>query len=98
MYNAFFYSLVSKDTKEMYFSMKRQQFLINQGYAFKIVTNLLESAQPSGLKMSTEEEQLDMLAKVGAHALRVEYQAVKLYAPIGMGHSSGHVWGGACGG
>jgi hypothetical protein len=31
-YNAFFYSLVSKDTQEMYYSTKRQQFLIDQGY------------------------------------------------------------------
>ncbi|KAG5459661.1 MAG: P-loop containing nucleoside triphosphate hydrolase protein, partial [Olpidium bornovanus] len=34
-FNAFFYSLVSKDTQEMYYSTKRQQFLIDQGYAFK---------------------------------------------------------------
>ena len=34
-HNAFFYSLVSTDTEEMYFSTKRQQFLIQQGYAFK---------------------------------------------------------------
>ena len=36
-FNAFFYSLVSKDTQEMYYSTKRQQFLIDQGYAFKVV-------------------------------------------------------------
>ena len=28
----------------MYFSSKRQQFLVDQGYAFKVVTNLLDSA------------------------------------------------------
>ena len=46
-FNAFFYSLVSKDTQEMYYSTKRQQFLIDQGYAFKIITHLdgLESEQ-----------------------------------------------------
>ena len=43
-YNAFFYTLVSTDTQEMYYSTKRQQFLIDQGYAFKVVTNLLDSA------------------------------------------------------
>ena len=31
-YNAFFYSIVSKDTSEMYYSAKRQEFLIEQGY------------------------------------------------------------------
>ena len=35
-YNAFFYSLVSKDTQEMFYSTKRQQFLIDQGYSFKV--------------------------------------------------------------
>jgi DNA excision repair protein ERCC-3 len=29
-FNAFFYSLVSKDTQEMYYSSKRQGFLIDQ--------------------------------------------------------------------
>lgn len=29
-FNAFFYTLVSKDTQEMYFSAKRQRFLIDQ--------------------------------------------------------------------
>lgn len=43
-YNAFFYTLVSKDTQEMFYSTKRQQFLIDQGYSFKIVTNLLDNA------------------------------------------------------
>ncbi len=27
---------VSQDTQEMYFSTKRQQFLVDQGYAFKV--------------------------------------------------------------
>ncbi|PIA19041.1 DNA repair helicase rad25 [Coemansia reversa NRRL 1564] len=39
-FNAFFYSLVSKDTQEMLYSTKRQQFLIDQGYSFKVITQL----------------------------------------------------------
>ena len=39
-YNAFFYTLVSQDTAEMAYSRKRQRFLVNQGYAYKVVTNL----------------------------------------------------------
>ena len=35
-FNAFFYTLVSRDTQEMYYSNKRQQFLVDQGYAFKV--------------------------------------------------------------
>ena len=39
-FNAFFYSIVSKNTEEMYFSNKRHKFLIDQGYCFKVITNL----------------------------------------------------------
>lgn len=39
-YNAFFYTLVSQDTLEMSYSRKRQRFLINQGYAYKVITKL----------------------------------------------------------
>ena len=46
-FNAFFYSLVSTDTREMYFSKKREEFLINQGYAFRVITNILEHATHS---------------------------------------------------
>lgn len=35
-FNAFFYTLVSRDTQEMWYSTKRQQFLIDQGYTFKV--------------------------------------------------------------
>ena len=38
--NAFFYSLVSPDTNEVYFATKRQQFLIDQGYSFKQISQL----------------------------------------------------------
>ncbi len=44
-YNAFFYSLVSKDTQEMYYSTKRQQFLIDQGYSFKVLYPPTEQIQ-----------------------------------------------------
>ena len=44
-FNAFFYTLVSTDTQEMFYSAKRQQYLIDQGYTFKIVTNLCEKAE-----------------------------------------------------
>jgi DNA excision repair protein ERCC-3 len=40
----FFYTLVSSDTQEKLYSAKRKQYLIDQGYTFKIVTNLCERA------------------------------------------------------
>merc|ERR1711991_1181821 len=46
-FNAFFYTLVSTDTKEMFFSAKRQQYLIDQGYTFKVVQDLITRAEES---------------------------------------------------
>lgn len=39
-YNAYFYSLVSQDTQEMAYSTKRQRFLVDQGYSFKVTVDL----------------------------------------------------------
>lgn len=39
-YNAYFYSLVSQDTQEMAYSTKRQRFLVDQGYSFKVCAPL----------------------------------------------------------
>ena len=39
-FNAYFYSLVSTDTQEMYYADKRQQFLIDQGYSFQVVCEM----------------------------------------------------------
>ncbi|XP_044965793.1 general transcription and DNA repair factor IIH helicase subunit XPB1-like [Hordeum vulgare subsp. vulgare] len=63
-YNAFFYSLVSTDTQEMYYSTKRQQFLIDQGYSFKVITSLPPPEEGPNLSFHTLNEQLDLLGKV----------------------------------
>ncbi|OVA13975.1 Helicase Ercc3 [Macleaya cordata] len=63
-YNAFFYSLVSTDTQEMYYSTKRQQFLIDQGYSFKIITSLPPPDSGADLSYSSRDEQLQLLNKV----------------------------------
>ncbi|KAJ8632652.1 hypothetical protein MRB53_025988 [Persea americana] len=63
-YNAFFYSLVSTDTQEMYYSTKRQQFLIDQGYSFKIITSLPPSDSGPDLSYHRLDEQLGLLSKV----------------------------------
>ena len=47
----------------MYFSTKRQQFLIQQGYAFKIVPDLIGENDKVQLMYSTKASQLDLLAK-----------------------------------
>ncbi|KAM7525782.1 hypothetical protein LguiA_015684 [Lonicera macranthoides] len=63
-YNAFFYSLVSTDTQEMYYSTKRQQFLIDQGYSFKVITGLPPPDSGPELSYHRLEEQLALLGKV----------------------------------
>ncbi|ORX99508.1 DNA repair helicase rad25 [Basidiobolus meristosporus CBS 931.73] len=63
-FNAFFYSLVSKDTQEMYYSTKRQQFLIDQGYAFKVITHLEGMDSEPNLVYRTKESQMELLKSV----------------------------------
>ncbi|OWM85302.1 hypothetical protein CDL15_Pgr028089 [Punica granatum] len=63
-YNAFFYSLVSTDTQEMYYSTKRQQFLIDQGYSFKVITSLPPPDSGGDLSFHHLDEQLALLGKV----------------------------------
>ncbi|KAG4398300.1 hypothetical protein AAZX31_08G016300 [Glycine max] len=63
-YNAFFYSLVSIDTQEMYYSTKRQQFLIDQGYSFKVITSLPPPDEGPNLSYHRLEDQLALLGKV----------------------------------
>lgn len=64
--NAYFYSLVSQDTQEMYYSGKRQQFLIDQGYSFRVVTDGVERADkdPAVQSLKTKQQQLQLLSKV----------------------------------
>jgi len=48
-YNAFFYSLVSQDTMEMHYATKRQRFLVDQGYSYKVITKLAGMGEVSGM-------------------------------------------------
>jgi len=62
-YNAFFYSLVSKDTKEMEYSQRRRTFLMNQGYSVHVVTDLVTKDTPN-LSYQKAEDQVELLEKV----------------------------------
>merc|ERR1711933_60220 len=62
-YNAYFYTLIGKDTSEMYYTLKRQRFLVNQGYTYKILTNLVVP-EDQGLLYSSSEEQQKLLETV----------------------------------
>ncbi|XP_026499134.1 general transcription and DNA repair factor IIH helicase subunit XPB [Vanessa tameamea] len=63
-YNAFFYTLVSQDTLEMAYSRKRQRFLVNQGYSYKVITELKGMDQEPDLFYGTREEQGMLLQQV----------------------------------
>ncbi len=63
-FNAFFYSLVSKDTVEMVFSSKRQSFLVDQGYAFKVITQLKDIKNTPDLAFDTPESRRELLANI----------------------------------
>ncbi|KAF9777479.1 transcription factor TFIIH complex ERCC-3 subunit [Fusarium sp. DS 682] len=62
-FNAFFYSLVSKDTTEMHFSSKRQAFLVDQGYAFKVITKLAGIENTPDLAFATATERRELLQR-----------------------------------
>lgn len=63
-YNAFFYTLVSQDTMEMNYSRKRQRFLVNQGYSYKVITKLAGMEKEPGLLYKSREEQGQLLQQV----------------------------------
>lgn len=63
-FNAFFYSLVSKDTSEVTYSSKRQAFLVDQGYAFKVITHLEGIDEYEGLFYDTPAERRELLTEV----------------------------------
>ncbi|CAB3407115.1 unnamed protein product [Caenorhabditis bovis] len=82
-FNAFFYSLVSQDTVEMAYSRKRQRFLVNQGYAYKVV-NKLPGMEKEDLKLATKESQLQLLQQVlSASDLDANEEDVKEEMPDG---------------
>lgn len=57
-YNAFFYTLVSTDTMECQYSQKRQRFLVNQGYSYKVVTELAGMDQVSPTLVTATSQSL----------------------------------------
>jgi len=62
-YNAYFYTLISKYTEEMAYSIKRQRFLVNQGFSYRIITEIPEMDDVD-LHYGTKKEQLQLLSAV----------------------------------
>ncbi|KAI9342671.1 DNA repair helicase rad25 [Obelidium mucronatum] len=63
-YNSFFYTLVSRDTEEVYYCAKRQQFLIDQGYSYDIITKMEGMDTVAPLVYRTINERLELLATI----------------------------------
>ncbi|ORE00034.1 RAD25 [Hepatospora eriocheir] len=60
-FRVFFYSLVSKDTDETFYSAKRQQFLIDQGYSFNIVPEIPDAVNRQDRIFKTKAQQKQLL-------------------------------------
>ena len=75
-FNAFFYTLVP-DTTEMFYSTKHQQYLVDQGYTFKVVTDI-----PATLVVAlASNKEIDLLNQVlNADALKEEAEEEKALA------------------
>lgn len=69
-YNAYFYTLVTRDTKEMYYATKRQRFLVDQGYRFEVLDSqrVLEAyANKYGkgnLVLPRHQDEIELLERV----------------------------------
>lgn len=61
---AFFYSLVTSNTEEMFYAKKRQQFLVSQGYDFKLIQNFAGIEKISGLVFEKEQDKKDLLSQI----------------------------------
>lgn len=63
-FKVYFYSLVSKDTEEMAYSAKRQQFLIDQGYSFSVITDMPEVRNKESRVYKSKSQQRELLASI----------------------------------
>jgi DNA excision repair protein ERCC-3 len=61
---AFFYSLVSSNTEEMFYAAKRQQFLVSQGYDFKALVKLNGMEMVSNLVFDNQDEEQQLLDQI----------------------------------
>jgi len=67
-YNAFFYTIVSKNTEEMKYSNKRHRFLVDQGYYFNIINDIKKI-----IDSKNEEEKYIILEKMEKDESYIEY-------------------------
>mmetsp|Transcript_7857 Transcript_7857/g.18772 ORF Transcript_7857/g.18772 Transcript_7857/m.18772 type:complete len:694 (+) Transcript_7857:33-2114(+) len=64
-FNAYFYSVVSRDTQELYHANRRQQFLVEQGYNYQVVRDHnVTRLEEQNLAYSSRDVQLQLLKQV----------------------------------
>jgi len=73
IFNAFLYSLVSKNTTEMCYCAKRERFLIDQGYSYKVIADLV-SLEDHGLYYLSKTTQNDLIEKMTHQDLKSNTQ------------------------
>lgn len=94
VFNAFFYTLVSTDTNEVFFSQKRRRYLVDQGYTYKVIpatpglSRTVQHMQAASNIMRTRDEQRDILT--GALRANIEAdEAAELRTALGAAGDAG---------
>jgi len=69
LFQSYFYTLISTDTHEVYFSNKRRRYLVDQGYAYKVLKLFPGLGSEAELRhrarfMGGDEERLQVLEDV----------------------------------
>lgn len=67
---AFFYSLVTSNTEEMFYANKRQQFLVSQGYDFKTILDFAGFNRIPNLVFESEKEKAFLLRQILSNSTR----------------------------
>lgn len=81
-YQSYFYSLVSMETEETIYAMKRQKFLIKQGYSFQVENeeDFIYNKEPErrkDFKLTSRDEQLEYLNRIMSKSANNEAQGPK---------------------
>ncbi|OQR69944.1 DNA excision repair protein haywire-like [Tropilaelaps mercedesae] len=69
---------------EMHFSRKRQRFLVNQGYSYKVITELEGFHDEEGILYRNKQEQLRLLAQVMQAGDQDEDEGIPSDSPFAM--------------
>jgi DNA excision repair protein ERCC-3 len=63
-YNAWFYTLVSNDTLEVSYSMRRQSFLVHQGFAYRVDADLCAAVDSQTALYTTTDDHAMLLHRL----------------------------------